>query len=179
VAFRRATAAAQAQAKEVSAGSAASARPAGLWLALATLGPVGYAPIAPATVASAVVAAAAWFVPAPAWPVAWMLLAVGGLLAVFVSGEAEKSLGHDAGPIVADEVIGQLLALQFVPHTIPAFILAFVLFRLFDIWKPLGAREAQSLPGGWGVVADDVIAGLSACAAYHLGAWGLTLARGA
>ena len=41
-------------------------------------------------------------------------------------------------------------------------------FRIFDVWKPLGAREAQALPGGFGVVADDVIAGLTACAAFHV-----------
>ena len=47
-----------------------------------------------------------------------------------------------------------------------------MLFRVFDVWKPLGAREIQRLPGGWGVVADDVIAGLTACGAFHLGRWG-------
>jgi phosphatidylglycerophosphatase A len=55
-----------------------------------------------------------------------------------------------------------------------AFFAAFVLFRVFDIWKPLGAHQAQKLPGGWGVVADDVIAGVVACAAFHLLRLGLT-----
>jgi len=58
-------------------------------------------------------------------------------------------------------VIGQSIALLFAPHRIAVFVAAFLLFRLFDIWKPLGAREAQALPGGWGVVADDAIAGLT------------------
>jgi len=60
------------------------------------------------------------------------------------------------------------------------FVAAFVLFRIFDVWKPLGAREAQALPGGWGVVADDVIAGLTtllvlqgALAAQARLGWGL------
>jgi phosphatidylglycerophosphatase A len=139
---------------------------------LATLGPVGYAPIAPATAGSAVVVAIGWFIPPPALPVALALLAAGTLLAVWVCGEAEKSLGHDAGPIVADEVIGQSLALLLAPHTWWAFAAAFLLFRLFDIWKPLGAQQAQRLPGGLGVVADDVIAGLTACGAFHLAWWG-------
>lgn len=139
---------------------------------LATLGPVGYAPIAPATAGSAVVVAIGWFIPPPALPVALALLVAGMLLAVWVCGAAEKSLGHDAGPIVADEVIGQSLALLLVPHTWWAFATAFFLFRLFDIWKPLGAQQAQSLPGGLGVVADDVIAGLTACGAFHLAWWG-------
>jgi phosphatidylglycerophosphatase A len=87
------------------------------------------------------------------------LLAVGTLVAVWAAGEGEKDLGHDAGPIVIDELIGQSIALLFAPHRALVFIAAFFLFRLFDIWKPLGAHQAQSLPGGWGVVADDAIAG--------------------
>lgn len=139
---------------------------------LATLGPVGYAPIAPATAGSAVVVAIGWFIPPPALPIALALLVAGTVLAVAVCGAAEKSLGHDAGPIVADEVIGQSLALLLVPHEWWAFAAAFFLFRLFDIWKPLGAQQAQNLPGGLGVVADDVIAGLTACGAFHLAWWG-------
>jgi phosphatidylglycerophosphatase A len=140
--------------------------------ALATLGPVGYAPVAPATVASAVVVAIGWFIPPPALPVALALIGLATVAAIWVSGVAEKSLGHDAGPIVADEAVGQSIALLFVPHTILGFVAAFFLFRLFDIWKPLGAREAQRLPGGLGVVADDVIAGATACAVFHLAWWG-------
>ena len=92
------------------------------------------------------------------------ILAAGTLVAVWVATEAEKDLGHDAGPIVIDEAIGQSIALLFAPHRPLVFVAAFLLFRVFDIWKPLGAREAQVLPGGWGIVADDVIAGLTALA---------------
>jgi phosphatidylglycerophosphatase A len=138
---------------------------------LATLGPVGYAPFAPATVASAVVTAVGWFVPPPALPIALALILAGTPLAVWVCGEAEKTLGHDAKPIVADEVVGQCLALLWVPHTLWGFGAAFFLFRVFDVWKPLGAHQAQRLPGGWGVVADDAIAGLTACGAFHAGVW--------
>lgn len=139
---------------------------------LATLGPVGYAPIAPATAGSAVVVLIGWVIPPPALPVALGMIVLGTVIAVGVAGEAEKTLGHDAGPIVIDEVIGQSLALLLVPHTWWAFAAAFFLFRFFDIWKPLGAREIQRLPGGLGVVADDVIAGLTACGVFHLAAWG-------
>lgn len=136
---------------------------------LATLGPVGYLPIAPATWASAVVVAVGWFIPAPGIGVALALIVVGMLVGFWICGEAEKSLGHDAHPIVWDELIGQSLALLWVPHRLVAFVAAFFLFRLFDIWKPLGAREIQRLPGGYGVMADDVIAGLTACAVLHAG----------
>jgi phosphatidylglycerophosphatase A len=103
----------------------------------------------------------------PALPVAIAILLAGAGVAVWICGEAEKELGHDAHPIVADEVVGQSIALLGVAHDPVSFAASFVLFRIFDVWKPLGAREIQKLPGGWGVVADDVIAGLTACAALH------------
>ena len=144
--------------------------------AIATLGPVGSVPVAPATAASALVVLAGWFLPVPPLPVTLLLLVAGAAVSVWSAGEAERVLGHDARPIVVDEVVGQSLALLFVPRSAPAFLVAFLLFRAFDIWKPLGARESQALPGGWGVTADDVIAGLTACAAFHAGSALLTAA---
>jgi len=138
---------------------------------IATFGPIGYVPIAPATAGSAVVALIGWFLPRTDLLSTLALLAVGTVVAAWVAGEAEKDLGKDAKPIVIDEAVGQSLALLFVPHTIPAFMLAFLLFRIFDVWKPLGARRIQKLEGGTGVVADDVIAGLVACGVFHLGWW--------
>jgi phosphatidylglycerophosphatase A len=134
---------------------------------LATLGPIGYAPFAPASVASAVIVAIAYFLPPIPLAVTAALLIVGAFVAVWASTEAEKSLGHDAKPIVIDELIGQSLALLFVPRHPVTYFAAFFLFRLFDVWKPLGAREVQRLPGGQGVVADDAIAGVTACAVLH------------
>ncbi len=144
-----------------------------LVLFLARLGPAGFAPIAPATAGSALVALIGWFIPPPALPVTIALLVAGAAIAIYLCGEAEKSLGHDAKPIVADEAVGQSLALLFVPHALVAFVASFLLFRIFDVWKPFGAREVQALPGGLGVVADDVIAGITACLAFHAGVWAL------
>lgn len=132
------------------------------------LGPAGLSPIAPATAGSALITAIAWFMPVPSLPIFCGLLVLGTAIAVWVAGEAEKDLGHDAGPIVIDEAIGQSIALLFVPHRPLAFVAAFLLFRVFDIWKPLGARQAQALPGGYGIVADDVIAGLTTMVVMHL-----------
>jgi phosphatidylglycerophosphatase A len=139
---------------------------------LATLGPVGKFPVAPATVASALVVAIGWFIPVPSLPVFCLCLAVGAAIAIWAAGEAEHDLGHDAGPIVIDEVIGQTLTLLFAPHRVLVFVAAFFLFRLFDIWKPLGAHQAQSLPGGFGVVTDDAIAGVTAMLALQGLLWG-------
>jgi phosphatidylglycerophosphatase A len=143
----------------------------GKWLAM--LGPVGLVPGPRATYGSAVVAAVGWFLPVPPLWLFGVLLVAGTLLAVWAAGEAEHSLGHDANAISIDEAVGQSLALLFVPHTPAAFFAAFALFRVFDIWKPLGAYQAQKLPGGWGVVADDAIAGVVACLAFHALRFGL------
>ena len=136
---------------------------------LSTLGFIGYLPVAPATWASAVVVLVGYFLPVPSLPIVIAILLAGAGVAVWICGEAEEALGHDAHPIVADEVVGQSIALLGVAHDPVSFAASFVLFRIFDVWKPLGAREIQKLPGGWGVVADDVIAGLTACAALHAG----------
>ena len=140
---------------------------------LATLGPVGYFPVAPATLGSALVTVALWFLPVPRSSEALAMVAVAALIAVFAAGQAEKELGHDAGPIVIDELVGQWITLLFAPHRLGVFVAAFVLFRIFDIWKPLGAHQAQALPGGWGVVADDAIAGATSLLALQ----GLLLAQ--
>ena len=137
---------------------------------------IGRLPVAPATWASAAVALI--LVPdacrAP-WTLGIALLVVTPL-AVWASGEAEKSLGHDAKPIVIDEVAGMLVAVIGVPHaagTSPALLLlaAFVFFRLYDIVKPPPIRQTQALPGGWGVVADDLLAGVATNLTLRLAAY--------
>jgi len=92
------------------------------------------------------------------------------ILGVFVAGQAAKYAGKkDPQFVVIDEVSGQMIA-YFSPFTLlnwKSLILGFILFRVFDIWKPFPARQAESLPGGWGIMADDWIAGIYAA----LGLW--------
>ncbi len=103
-------------------------------------------------------------------------LGLAGLyLAVCFCGEAEVRLGRrDPGEIILDEFTAMPLCFIGWPYLIPAapawaiLLGGFAFFRLFDIWKPLGIRRLQSLPGGWGVVADDVAAALAACGALHV-----------
>ena len=142
-------------------------------MVLATGLGTGFFPIAPATFASALVTLAAWlFLPESPGPEAFLILLLFPI-AVWSAHAAEKRLGHDAHPIVIDEVVGQLIALWAVPRTARWMIAAFLLFRLFDIWKPLGARESQRLPGGWGIVVDDVLAGVYARVVLAVGLrWG-------
>src|SRR3954470_15179346 len=90
------------------------------------------------------------------------------LVALVVCGPAERVLGHDAHPIVADEVAGMMVTLFAAPTTFPgppyviALLLGFVLFRIFDLAKPPPGDRAQLLPGSWGIVTDDLLAGVYA-----------------
>jgi phosphatidylglycerophosphatase A len=140
---------------------------------IATFLGAGYFPIAPATFASALVAGFLYLagpgpggVGHPALEATVMLALVP--VSIASAHRAERSLGHDAHPIVIDEVLGQMIALFWLPRSWPWVLAGFLLFRLFDIWKPLGAREAQRLPGGWGIVVDDVMAGVYALAVLQL-----------
>lgn len=68
----------------------------------------------------------------------------------------------DPGVIVIDEVAGMMVSVLLLPRTLGVLLCAFFLFRLFDIWKPFPAGEAQALRGGFGVMVDDLIAGVYA-----------------
>ena len=82
------------------------------------------------------------------------------LAGIWAGSRVERALGaKDPGVIVIDEVAGMLLSVLFLPRTIPVLVTAFVLFRVFDIWKPYPAREIQELHGGLGVMLDDLVAG--------------------
>ena len=135
---------------------------------IATVGPVGHWPWGPGTLASALVAVLWWRLPAPGW--AWLLgILIVTAVGLLAAGRTETELGRDDGRIVVDEVAGMGLALVAVPHTLAGAGIAFVLFRVLDIWKPPPIARAQDLPGGWGVMADDLAAGLAAALLAGLG----------
>jgi phosphatidylglycerophosphatase A len=79
---------------------------------------------------------------------------------VWSAGRVEKHWGVDNNRVVIDEIAGMCISLVFVPVGLATVITAFVLFRFFDIAKPAYIRKAENLPGGWGVMADDVLAGI-------------------
>lgn len=81
---------------------------------------------------------------------------------VWTSSVLERLWGKDSGKIVIDEVAGMMIALLFVPVTIQYVIAALVLFRFFDIIKPLGIKKLEKLPKGWGVMSDDILSGIYA-----------------
>ncbi|MFH1688234.1 MAG: phosphatidylglycerophosphatase A [bacterium] len=89
------------------------------------------------------------------------------LISVWAAGAAEKMFGHDARKIVIDEWAGMLVTLILVPHNLIAYGIAFFAFRGFDVFKFFPASQAESLPGGWGVTTDDIVAGIQANVAVH------------
>ena len=114
---------------------------------------------APATFASFVWLLIYLFVPGGAWLVHPVVVACTLPVAVYLSYEAEKYFGHDASRIVIDEVVGMQVTLLAIEPSLLFGAIGFVLFRIFDILKPFPAGRAQRLPGGFGIVTDDVIAG--------------------
>jgi phosphatidylglycerophosphatase A len=97
------------------------------------------------------------------WPVRFLFVIVLSALAVFISGRAEAIYSKkDDQRIVIDEIVGFQVAMLPVAITGLHLGVAFVLFRIFDIWKPFPVNKLQDLPGGWGVVMDDVGAGIYA-----------------
>jgi phosphatidylglycerophosphatase A len=105
----------------------------------------------------------------------YVLTVIVALVGVWSAGRVEKWAGQkDPRFVVIDEVSGQLFTYVFavVPPNWKYLLLGFILFRVFDIWKPFPARQAESLPRGWGIMADDWVAAIYAA----LGMW---LARAA
>lgn len=82
------------------------------------------------------------------------------LMGVFSGDEVEGDWGKDSSRVVIDEVAGMLIAILFLPRNIYVLAGGLLLFRFFDILKPLGIRKMEALKGGTGVMADDVLAGI-------------------
>jgi len=127
----------------------------------------GYVPAAPGTAgAAAAIGIAVLIEHYATWKPGWfaaLALAVSGP-AIWAAGEtARQHQLKDPGFVVVDEVVGQWLALAGA-RTLnwKSYLAAFLLFRLFDIWKPPPVRQLEALPGGVGIVADDLMAGVYA-----------------
>lgn len=154
-----------------------------LALAMTTVG-VGYLPLAPGTWGSLVAVliyallASAFgtyryapsvmepqFLVAAIHAVILIIFLLFSLLGVWAAGRSTELLGNsDPSEAVVDEVIGQLIVFLFIPFTTSWWLIGagFLLFRLFDIWKPYPIDSLQMLPGGIGVCADDILAGVYA-----------------
>ena len=111
---------------------------------LASVFGAGYAPVASGTVGSFVTVVAIWLLPLTPLRILVALVVV-TIIGIWSGSRVERVLGKkDPGVIVIDEVAGMLLSGILLPPTIPVLVTAFLLFRLFDIWKPFPARESQA-----------------------------------
>ncbi len=128
---------------------------------IATLFFVGYVRWAPGTAGTAVVALWYWLFAPTLGVLEWIgvLLAV-SVLGVYSAGRAAPAWGKDPRQVVIDEGVGFLFTVAFLPPSPGTIIAGFFVFRAFDIIKPPPARQLEALPRGWGIVADDVVAGL-------------------
>ena len=123
----------------------------------------GYSPFAPGTAGSAVGLLLFWPMAALRWP--WQAVASAVLFVVgsLAAGRVSQRVGlKDPGIVVVDEVVGQWVTLTALPLTPITAVLGFLLFRAMDIVKPWPARDLERVPGGWGIMADDVAAGVYA-----------------
>lgn len=124
----------------------------------------------------------------PGDPMSWVYYLVLALICVVYSGacvllghEAEARWGKDPSEVVADETAGQCLTLMFIPAgicncpltTMGAVLGAFFLFRAFDILKPWPAGAMQKIAGGWGILLDDIFAGIMGGVALVLLLWAM------
>jgi phosphatidylglycerophosphatase A len=141
-----------------------------IWRVIASFFGLGFFPVAPGTLASlAVVLLYKWLLhplPLPYLLVLLFLLLVLGVPAAGAySSELKKT---DPRRVVVDEAVGQFLVLVSVSPDWSLLIIGFLLFRFFDIVKPFPIRKLEGLPGGWGIMADDVAAALLAKLLLHI-----------
>ena len=126
----------------------------------------GWLPLAPGTWGAAVAILMVW--PLVALPTIWITPILTVLILIFLwigvkgSNLVEAEWGDDPKQTVIDEMIGVWSAILGMPLTWPWLLGGFVLFRFFDIAKPLGIRQLEAIKGGWGIMLDDVLAGVYA-----------------
>ncbi len=122
---------------------------------------VGYCPIAPGTMGT--VLGLILFLPFHTAPLLYALPALAALfgIGVYTTGFSFAIFGKkDPSKVVIDEIVAILFTLFLLPSSAVLWVFGFLLFRFFDIAKPIGVREAERLPGGLGIMADDIIAAL-------------------
>jgi len=122
----------------------------------------GYSPVAPGTAGSLLAAVVIFLIAPMANWLLFLILLVLFFLGVYSSGQLEKELGEDPSLVVIDEIVGMGISLLFAPADWRWFLLAFIFFRAFDILKPPPIKYLEKINGGWGIMLDDVMAGIYA-----------------
>jgi len=135
---------------------------------IATAGFVGHFPIAPGTAGTALAAVIYWLARLDLPPLGAGFILLFLFLGVRASSAMQRALGSDPSQVVIDEVVGFWIALFALPKNLALVVIGFLLFRLFDIWKPFPIRRVENLPQGFGIMADDVLAGIYTNVALRL-----------
>jgi len=149
--------------------SAAGGPPRSAALLVATGGGLGSVPLMPGTVGSLVGAAVCFPMLQLEWPLYLGVVAVLVALAIWLSGQAAEHLGQaDPPSVIIDEFVGMWVAALAIPFQFYDLAAVFLLFRLFDVVKPAPLPRLERLPGGFGIVMDDIAAGLLARATWWL-----------
>jgi len=131
-----------------------------IWRFVATFFYLGKLPFAPGSWGS-LGALLIWLLLPVTFSVHLSIIVILFVLGVYSSDKMAKDMDdHDPPEIVIDEAVGMGISLFMLPHSLGLYILAFILFRIFDIIKPFFIDRIQKLPGGWGIMLDDVLAGL-------------------
>ncbi|MBI4810631.1 MAG: phosphatidylglycerophosphatase A [Ignavibacteriales bacterium] len=120
----------------------------------------GYSPIAPGT-AGSLVGLAIYLIPGFENTILFsVVIVLTFIIGVLTSKQMEQALGEDPPPVVIDEIVGMWISLLFLPKSFFLIVVAFFLFRIFDIIKPQPARFVEKFKSGWGIMLDDVVAGV-------------------
>jgi len=136
---------------------------------IATVGCIGYSPLAPGTMGSLAIALVFLLLP-PYLTIVPQISVLVILFAAAVWSAQQMAMAHrqaasgkiDPQEVVIDEAMGMAITLAFVPLNLKTIALGFLLFRILDVTKPFPVRRFEKLPGGWGIVMDDVMAGVYA-----------------
>ena len=136
-----------------------------LYILLGTVGGVGYAPVLPGTLGTMVGVAvyvlfSRFFPQTVSYIIMLAVFLVGG---IWVATKCSQYFeGHDSPSIVIDELVGFLITMLFVPFTFRFILLGFILFRVIDITKPFKIGKIEKVSGAWGIMGDDIAAGVLA-----------------
>ena len=129
----------------------------------------GFSPIVPGTMGTLIAIPISYFVSSISSPLYELTLVAFFFFSSWISNQAESHWGtKDDRRIVIDEIMGFLVTMLWVPKTLFSIVAGFILFRFFDILKPFPIRRLEGVKSGYGVVLDDVLAGIYANIVVHL-----------
>ena len=132
------------------------------WL-IGTGAGVGLSPIAPGTVGTAAALLIYYILPLPSDSYIFLsMILIGLVVGIWATGDLSTDHNPDPGTVVWDEYVGLWITCFLLPKTWVFLILAFLIFRIFDILKPWPIRRVESFPKGWGIMLDDVLAAIYA-----------------